>query len=59
MPIEPKGLNSVFHSVFYGLPKLWEKIEICLFMSPFLSFFFNNSRYARSYAGAGIVGDES
>lgn len=40
MPIEPKGLNSAFHSIFYRLPKLWEKIEICLFLSPFLSFFF-------------------
>ena len=39
MPIEPKGLNSLFHLVFYGLPKLWEKIEICLFLSLFLSFF--------------------
>lgn len=39
MPIEPKGLNSIFQSLFYGLPKLWEKIEICLFLSPFLSFF--------------------
>lgn len=38
-PIEPNGLNNIFHSVFYGLPKLWEKIEICLFLSPFLLFF--------------------
>lgn len=61
MPIEPKGLNSAFHSVFYRLPKLWEKIEICLFLPPFLFFlfFFNNSWYARPCTGAGIVGDES
>lgn len=39
MPIEPKGLNSAFHLVFYELPKLWEKIEICLLVSPFISFF--------------------
>lgn len=38
-PIEPNGLNNIFHSLFYGLPKLWEKIEICLFLSPFLPFF--------------------